>query len=81
MESVTIDLRVNTREGFGIDLFVSHCQPLCLELFPLVIALEEVNDCHSVKNLIIKIALVLNEFMSARLELSLINVFSNNDIL
>ena len=79
MEPVSIEFGVNTWEGGRVYLLVAYGQILSLELLSFWVTLQEVNDCHPVEDLIVDIALDLNEFFCVRLQLRLIYFILAND--
>lgn len=82
METVSIEFGVDTWEGGRVHLLVAHCQVLSLELFSFWITLQEVNDGHPIEDLVVNIALELNEFVCVRLQLRLIYfILANDDML
>jgi hypothetical protein len=58
---------------------VAHGQVLSLELLSFWVTLQEVDDCHPVEDLVVDIALDLNEFFCVRLQLRLIYFILTDD--
>ena len=79
MEPISIDFWVDTWEGRRVYLLVAHRQVLSLELLSFCVALQEVDDCHPVEDLVVDIALKLNEFFCVWLQFRLIYFILTND--
>lgn len=82
MEPVSIEFGVDAWEGGRVHLLVAHAQVLGLELLSFWVTLQEVDDCHPVEDLVVDIALDLNEFFCVWLQLRLIYfILANDDML